>query len=101
MFVDYLSVAVAASTVRFRLPGVKSTLSVNFVVLLAAIMELSLAEVTGIAATAALMIHTSQSTGWRQSFLVLPLMLLVHVTHQLHVDDAARRLFEPAATRHS
>jgi hypothetical protein len=194
--VGYLAAVVVASTLKVRLPGMTGTISVNFVVLLAGIVELSLSEVTVIAAIAALvqiywkpkrrpqslqvvfsmatmvlsaglgyavcrlwlasgltdsllsllvvataalylsntllvslvwrlaearpfrdiwqrccfwslpyylvgaafaalMVSTSQSVGWRQSFLVLPLMLLVYVTYRLHVDKAAQLVLAP------
>jgi hypothetical protein len=190
-FAGYLAVVVLASTLKVRLPGMTGTIAVNFVVLLAAILALSLSELTVIAATAALvqslwktrrrapafrvffnvatlvlsagltyglcrhllapaladslplllvaataflylsntavvamawylaegrelrdiwqrccfwsfpyylvgaafaavMVLTSRSTGWQQSFLVLPLMLLVYFSYRLHVDKAAR-----------
>ena len=183
----YLAAVIVASVLKVRLPGMTGTLSVNFVVLLAAIAELSLSEVTLIAAVAALvqslwrparapqalqvffslatlvlsaglgfaicrvwlassltdstlpllvvttvalylgntllvslawrlaegkplreiwqeccfwslpyymmgaafatlMVLTSRSVGWQQSFLVMPLMMLVYVSYRLHVD---------------
>ena len=42
------------------------------------------------AAAAAVMVRTSQSVGWRESFFVLPLMLLVYVSYRLHVDKATQ-----------
>ncbi|MDH3629129.1 MAG: hypothetical protein OEV00_04795 [Acidobacteriota bacterium] len=42
------------------------------------------------AASAAVMVHTSQSVGWPQSFSVLPLMMLVYVSYRLHVDRATQ-----------
>jgi hypothetical protein len=49
-FVCYLALAVAAATLKVRLPGMRSTISVNFVLLLVAITTLSLAEAVLMAA---------------------------------------------------
>jgi hypothetical protein len=43
-FVIYLTLAVAASTLKIRLPGLTGTLSPNFVLLLVAVAQLSLSE---------------------------------------------------------
>lgn len=43
-FICYIGIAVAASTMKVRLPGMESTLSVHFLFVLLGIMELSLAE---------------------------------------------------------
>ena len=59
-FVCYLSIAILASTMKVRLPGMESTMSVLFLFVLLAIIELSLAETLVIGCAAALV----QST-WR------------------------------------
>jgi hypothetical protein len=51
-FVAYLGLAAAASTLKVRLPGMGGTISVNFVLLLVAIAELSLPETVVMAAVA-------------------------------------------------
>ena len=48
-FVAYLTLAVIASTLKIRLPGVRGTLSPSFVLVLAAIAEMTLGEVAVIA----------------------------------------------------
>ena len=53
-FLVYLAVVQMASTCKVRLPRITGTISVNFVVLLAAIAELSLPEVVALSAVAAL-----------------------------------------------
>ncbi|MFN0172638.1 MAG: hypothetical protein ACKV22_40175 [Bryobacteraceae bacterium] len=59
-FACYLALALAASTLKVRLPGMTGTMSVNFVLLLVAIAELSLAEVVVMSALAAVV-----QTVWR------------------------------------
>jgi hypothetical protein len=53
-FVTYLGVAILASTFKIRLPGIKGTISINFLLILMAISALSLDEalIIGCAATA-------------------------------------------------
>ena len=53
-FTVYLLLTMAASTWKVRLPGLDGTISVNFVMLLAAIVDLSLAQTVIIAAAGAL-----------------------------------------------
>ena len=53
-FGAYLGLAVLASTLKVRFPGMKGCISVNFVVLLVAIAELSFSEAVCLAATAGL-----------------------------------------------
>jgi diguanylate cyclase (GGDEF)-like protein/putative nucleotidyltransferase with HDIG domain len=53
-FVCYLSIAVLASTMKVRLPGMESTMSVHFLFVLMGVMELSLAETLVIGCTSAL-----------------------------------------------
>jgi hypothetical protein len=52
-FASYLALAVVASTLKVRLPGLKGTLSPNFVLLLVAVSQLSLSETVLIAMVAA------------------------------------------------
>ena len=52
-FTTFLAIALLASGCKVRLPGVTETVSLNFVVLLAAITELSLPEVVFLAAASA------------------------------------------------
>ncbi len=49
-FAGYLALAVAASSLKIRLPGARGTLSPGFVLLLAAVMEMSFGEVVAMAA---------------------------------------------------
>jgi hypothetical protein len=49
-FLGYLAMALVAATCKVRLPGLRSTISVTFVVFLVAILELSYAEAVSIAA---------------------------------------------------
>ena len=53
-FVCYLGIAIVASTFKIRLPGIRSTISINFLLILMAITALSLDEalIIGCAATA-------------------------------------------------
>src|SRR5260370_33381022 len=53
-FVSYLAVAILASTFKIRLPGIKGTISINFLLILMAISSLSLDEalIIGCSATA-------------------------------------------------
>jgi len=53
-FTTFLAIALVASGCKVRLPGMTETVSLNFVVLLAAITELPLAEVVFLAAASAL-----------------------------------------------
>jgi hypothetical protein len=49
-FISYLALAVVASTLKIPLPGARGTFSPGFVLLLAAIMEMSFGEVVAMAA---------------------------------------------------
>lgn len=53
-FVSYLALAAVASTFKIRLPGMRGTLSPSFVLVLAAIAEMSLADVVVLATLAGL-----------------------------------------------
>jgi hypothetical protein len=53
-FVCYLLIAVLASTMKVRLPGMESTMSVNFLFVILGVLELSLAETMVIGCIAAL-----------------------------------------------
>ena len=53
-FVCYLLIAVLASTMKVRLPGMEGTMSVTFLFVLLGVLELSLAETLTIGCTAAL-----------------------------------------------
>lgn len=53
-FFCYLSIGVLASTMKVRLPGIQSTMSVHFLFVLLGILELSLAETLAIGCAAAL-----------------------------------------------
>ena len=53
-FACYLVIAILASTMKVRLPGMESTMSVHFLFVLLGIVELSLAETLVIGCTAAL-----------------------------------------------
>ncbi len=70
-FACYLALAAAASTLKVRLPRVKSTVSMNFVLLLVAIAELSFSEAVIMSALAAVV----QSV-WRPKRPVLLLQVL-------------------------
>jgi hypothetical protein len=50
----YLLIAILASTMKVRLPGMESTMSVHFLFVLLGVLELSLAETLVIGCTAAL-----------------------------------------------
>jgi diguanylate cyclase (GGDEF)-like protein/putative nucleotidyltransferase with HDIG domain len=54
-FACYLAIAMLASTMKVRLPGIESTMSVHFLFVLLGILELSLAETLVIGCAAALM----------------------------------------------
>lgn len=54
-FVSYLTLAVIASTLKIRLPGMRGTLSPSFVLVLAAIAEMSLGEVAVMATVVGVM----------------------------------------------
>ena len=54
-FACYLAIAMLASTMKVRLPGIESTMSVHFLFVLLGVLELSLAETLVIGCAAALM----------------------------------------------
>jgi diguanylate cyclase (GGDEF)-like protein/putative nucleotidyltransferase with HDIG domain len=54
-FICYLTIAVLSSTMKVRLPGIESTMSVHFLFVLLGILELSLAETLAIGCAAALL----------------------------------------------
>ena len=54
-FVCYFGIAMLASTMKVRLPGIESTMSVHFLFVLLGILELSLAETLAIGCAAALL----------------------------------------------
>jgi len=54
-FACYLVIAMLASTMKVRLPGIESTMSVHFLFVLLAVLELSLAETLVIGCAAALL----------------------------------------------
>jgi hypothetical protein len=54
-FACYLTIAVLASTLKVRLPGMESTMSVHFLFVLLGVLELSLAETLTIGCAAALL----------------------------------------------
>ncbi len=54
-FFCYLVIAVLAATMKVRLPGMESTMSVHFLIVLLGVLELSLAETLVIGCAAALM----------------------------------------------
>ena len=54
-FICYLAIAMLASTMKVRLPGIESTMSVHFLFVLLGVLELSLAETMVIGCAAALM----------------------------------------------
>ncbi len=53
-FVSYLAIAVIASRLKVKLPGIAGTMSVNFLFILLGVVELSLAETLAIACAATL-----------------------------------------------
>lgn len=53
-FACYLLIAILASTMKVKLPGIDSTMSVHFLFVLLGVLELSLAETLAIGCTAAL-----------------------------------------------
>ena len=68
-FVCYVAIAVMASTMKVRLPGMESTMSVHFLFVLLGIMELSLAETLVIGAAGILtqcLWKTKQKPTWIQ-----------------------------------
>jgi hypothetical protein len=54
-FICYLAIAMLASTMKIRLPGIDSTMSVHFLFVLLGVLELSLAETLVIGCAAALL----------------------------------------------
>jgi hypothetical protein len=73
-FVGYLATAVAASTLKVRLPRVKGTISVSFVLLLVAIAQLSFSETVVMSA----LVAAVQSV-WRPKRRVLVLQVLFNL----------------------
>ena len=69
-FATFLAIALVSSGCKVRLPGVTETVSLNFVVLLAAIAELSLPEVVLLAAASAIV---QPQPGLRRARLPYPL----------------------------
>ena len=53
-FACYLAIAVLAATMKIRLPGIESTMSVHFLFVLLGVLELSLPETLAIGCAAAL-----------------------------------------------
>src|SRR5215471_6105925 len=53
-FVCYLAIAIFASSLKVRLPGIDGTMSVNFLFILLGVLELSLPETLLIGCSAAL-----------------------------------------------
>jgi len=54
-FVCYLAIAMLASTLKVRLPGIESTMSVHFLLILLGVLELSVSETMVIGCSAALL----------------------------------------------
>ena len=82
-FACYLLIALLASTMKVRLPGMESTMSVHFLFVLLGVMELSLGETLVIGCTAALM----QSL-WRTSRRPEPVKVVFNV-----FSDTANAIF--------
>src|ERR1035441_7140304 len=61
-FFCYLLIALAASTMKVRLPGMESTMSVHFLFVLLGILELSLPETLVIGCSAALVQSLCKTT---------------------------------------
>jgi len=70
----YLLIAILASTMKVRLPGMETTMSVNFLFVLLGVVELSLAETLVISCTAAVV----QSL-WKTSKRPEPVKVLFNV----------------------
>ena len=79
----YLLLATAASTLKITLPGIDGTMSVNFLFILLAIMEMSFAETLLIGAGAVLV----QSL-WKRSKSIQPVQFVFNFS-QLTVASAA------------
>ena len=73
-FACYLVIAILASTMKVRLPGMESTMSVHFLFVLLGILELSLSETLVIGCTAALV----QSV-WRTKQKPEPLKVIFNI----------------------
>jgi signal transduction histidine kinase len=65
-FLSYLVAAVLSSGLKIRLPGIKGTLSVNFIFVLLGILELSWAETVAMAALSFLLQYVWRSREQRQ-----------------------------------
>jgi diguanylate cyclase (GGDEF)-like protein/putative nucleotidyltransferase with HDIG domain len=80
---SYLLLAAAASTLKITLPGIDGTMSVNFLFILLAVMEMSFAETLLISAGAVLV----QSL-WKRSKSIQPVQFIFNLS-QLTVASAA------------
>ncbi len=71
-FVSYLAIAVIASRLKVKLPGIAGTMSVNFLFILLGVVELSLGEtlLIGCAATLAQCLFADRPRGFQVAFNV-------------------------------
>ena len=71
-FVSYLAIAIIASRLKVKLPGIAGTMSVNFLFILLGVVELSLGEtlLIGCAATLAQCLFADRPRGFQVAFNV-------------------------------
>jgi diguanylate cyclase (GGDEF)-like protein/putative nucleotidyltransferase with HDIG domain len=82
-FLCYLALVMAASTLKITLPGIDGTMSVNFLFILLAVMQMSLAE-TLVIGSAAVIVQTI----WKRSKNIQPVQFLFNLS-QLTVATTA------------
>jgi diguanylate cyclase (GGDEF)-like protein/putative nucleotidyltransferase with HDIG domain len=89
-FACYLAIAVLAATMKVRLPGIESTMSVHFLFVLLGVLELSLPETLAIGCAAALVQSLWKTQDRPEGVKVLfnvvsmtaPAVLITYVTYQ-------------------
>jgi diguanylate cyclase (GGDEF)-like protein/putative nucleotidyltransferase with HDIG domain len=82
-FLSYLTVALLASSLKIKLPGINGTMSVNFLFILLGVLELSFAE-TLVLGFAAVLVQSY----WKSSSSLKPIHVLFNLS-QLPVGTAA------------
>src|SRR5437762_1707806 len=93
-FVCYLAVALLASSLKIKLPGINGTMSVNFLFILLGVLELSFAETVVIGFAAVLV-----QCYWRSSKDMKPIHVLFNLS-QLPVGTALAYGIYKAFTAH-
>jgi len=99
-FICYLAIALVASRMRVNLPGINGTMSVNFLIMLLGVLELSLAETMtlGCAAVVVQCIDRDRPVPLRVAFNVCSTALAIAVTFAVYRHPLFHRtLSNPSA----